>query len=101
VALLLETASQRALRGLCGLACLLILWNLLLICQYRYGLVPADGGADPATLLANVVRLVQRKRVLLVGQALAGPVLLGLLAFWPGGRKMKSDKQSLCHQTVA
>jgi hypothetical protein len=100
MALLLESASRRWFRGFCALACLLILWNLLLICEYRYGLIPADAGAEPATLLANMVQLIQRKKTLLVGQALAGPVLLALLVFWPGARRMMKDPKSLGGRTV-
>jgi hypothetical protein len=107
LALLLEGGSTRRYRWLGALGCLLILWNLLLICQYRYGLIPADAGADPATLLANVGRLVRRKHTLLIGQVLVGPVLLALLlswpsksaghrlrdlAFWPGARRIITGK---------
>jgi hypothetical protein len=78
LALLLGRASPRGLRWLGALGCGLVLWNLLLVCQFRYGLVPADAGAGPATLLANVGHLVVRKRLLLVGQVLLGPALLTL-----------------------
>jgi hypothetical protein len=79
LALLLERARGRWLSFLGGLGCVLVLGNLLLICQYRYGLVPAAGGAEPAALLANVGRLVARKKGVLIGQALAAPALLWLL----------------------
>jgi hypothetical protein len=79
LAVLLERASGRRFRVVCGLACLLVLWNLQLICQYRYGWIPAAAGADPEILLANAVRLIGRKKWLLVGQVAAGPVLLWLL----------------------
>jgi hypothetical protein len=107
LALLLESESPRRYRWLGALSCLLILWNLMLICQYRYGLIPADAGTDPATLLANVGRLVRRKHTLLIGQVLVGPVLLALLlswpsksaghrlrelAFWPGARRIITGK---------
>jgi hypothetical protein len=78
LALLLGRTSPRGLWWLGLLGCGLVLWNLLLLCQYRYGLVPANAGVEPATLLANVGRLVVRKRLLLVGQVLLGPLLLGL-----------------------
>jgi hypothetical protein len=80
LALLLDRAPPRRFRVLCGVGCLLVLWNLLLVAQYRYGLVPAAAGADPETLLANAARLMRRKRALLAGQVLVGPVLLALLA---------------------
>jgi hypothetical protein len=80
LALLLGRAGRAQFRLLCGLGCLLVLWNLLLICQYRYGLVPADAGASAGHLLANAARLVVRKKLLVAGQALLGPALLWLLA---------------------
>jgi hypothetical protein len=80
LALLLERATARQLFFLCTLGSLLVLWNLLLICQYRYGFVPAAGGALPGDLLANLGRLIVRKKFLVVGQAAIGPVLLWLLA---------------------
>jgi hypothetical protein len=79
LALLLERAPRRRFLALGGLLCLLVLWNLLLIGQYRYGLVPAAAGAPPETLLANALHLVARKKLLLLGQALVGPFLLWLL----------------------
>lgn len=69
-------------RGACVAGCLLVLWNLLLIGQYRYGWIPADAGADPLTLLANVGRFVSRKKFLIVEQALLGPLLLLFLLGW-------------------
>jgi hypothetical protein len=79
LALLLERAPRRRFLALGGLLCLLVLWNLLLIGQYRYGLVPAAAGAPPETLLANALRLIARKKLLLIGQVLLGPFLLWLL----------------------
>jgi hypothetical protein len=83
LALLLTRGSARQYRVALGLCCVLVLWNLLVICQYRYGWIPAAAGATPAELLGNVPRLIARKRFLLVGQVLAGPLLLWLL-----GRKL-------------
>jgi hypothetical protein len=79
LALLFEQSSPRRAQALCALGCLLVVWNLLLIGQYRYGLVPAAGGADPATLAANALDLVVRKKARLVALVLVGPVLLWLL----------------------
>jgi hypothetical protein len=76
LALLLERAHGGWFRWLCGLGCLLVLWNLLLVCQYRYGWIPAAAEVDLGTLLRNIPRLLLRKRLLLVGQVLAGPLLL-------------------------
>jgi hypothetical protein len=79
LALLLERARPWTFRILCALGCILVVWNLQLVCQYRYGLVPAAAGAEPGTLLANAVRLVTRKKLLLLGQVAAAPMLLWLL----------------------
>src|SRR5262249_29119691 len=76
LALLLGRASPRGLGWLGALGCGLVLWNLLLVCQFRYGLVPADAGAGPLTLSANARRLGVRKRVLVGGRVLLGPLLL-------------------------
>jgi hypothetical protein len=79
LALLLARGGRRQFRLVLGLSCLLVLWNLLVICQYRYGWIPAAAGASPSELLGNVPRLLARKRFLLVGQVLAGPALLWML----------------------
>lgn len=79
LALLLEQAPKRAGRLLVGVGCLLVLWNLVLISQYRYGWIPADAGADLSTLLANTWRLAWRKKFLFVQQAVLGPLLLAAL----------------------
>jgi hypothetical protein len=79
LALLLGRPGSRRFR-LVGIAgCLLVLWNLLLIAEYRYGLIPAASGADPASLLQGALRLLYRKRLLLLGQVLLGPILLAVL----------------------
>ncbi len=80
LALLLERASARRFRFYCGVCLLLVVWNLLLIAQYRYGLIPADAGAGPMSLLAGAARLVVRKKFLLLGQVVLGPALLALVA---------------------
>jgi hypothetical protein len=80
LALLLERVPRRCFPILASLGCLLVLWNLLLICQYRYGLIPAAAGASPGELLANGVQLLVRKKWLLAGQVVGGPGLLWLLA---------------------
>jgi hypothetical protein len=78
LALLLDRAGPRSYRWLCLLACALALWNLLLIGQYCYHLIPVDAGADPGRLLANLLPLVCRKPHMVLGQV-AGMVLLWLL----------------------
>ena len=92
LALLLGRGGPRQFRLVLGLACLLVLWNLLVICQYRYGWIPAAAGASPGELLGNVSRLIARKRFLLVGQVFAGPVLLGLLG-WGVAPALQSRKR--------
>jgi hypothetical protein len=94
LALWLGATSARRFRLLCMGGSLLVLWNLLLIAQYRYGWVPADGGADPGTLLANTVRLVHRKRALLLHQAVAAPLLLAVLGLSLGGRAVRVRRSS-------
>jgi hypothetical protein len=96
LALLLGRATRRRFLLLCGLGCLLVLWNLLLIAQYRYGWIPAAAGAAPQELLGNVPGLVARKRLLLVGQVLLGPLLLWLLA----RRAAKQGQDVLPHPAI-
>ena len=79
LAFLLERARMPLFRILFVVAMALVVWNLLLIAQYRYGLLPAAGGADFWTMATNCIRLMERKKALLVGQVLAGPLLLMLL----------------------
>jgi hypothetical protein len=75
----------RAFPWLAALCCLVTLWNLILLCQYRNYYIPSDAGMDPAELLANTMRLIRRKRLLLLGQAVIVPILLWLLV----GRQTK------------
>jgi hypothetical protein len=79
LALLFQRAPARIFPWLSLVGCLAALWNLTLVCEYRYSYLPVASGADPAEMLANALRLIQRKRMLLVGQVLAGPALLWLL----------------------
>jgi hypothetical protein len=79
VALLLARISRRWFRMVGGFGCLLVFWNLLLIAQYRYGLVPAAGGAELGDVFVNAVWLIGRKKLWLVVPAAAGPVLLWVL----------------------
>jgi Dolichyl-phosphate-mannose-protein mannosyltransferase len=82
LALLLERTRRPLFRFLWVLGMALMVWNLLLISQYRYGLVPAAGGADPWMMAASCGRLIVRKKSLLLTQVLAGPLLLALI--WNG-----------------
>jgi hypothetical protein len=95
LALLLERSPRPRFLIFAGLGCLLVLWNLLLIAQYRYGFVPAAAGAGPGELVANAGRLVIRKKWLLVGQVAAGPVLLWVLASRHNARG-KEVKSCVC-----
>jgi len=78
LALLLDRAGPRLYRWLCLVGCVLVLWNLLLICEYRYLLIPAADGAPLARLLGNLPRLAHGKPLILAAQ-LAATVALGLL----------------------
>jgi Dolichyl-phosphate-mannose-protein mannosyltransferase len=81
LALLLGRASKRVL-GLLLVACTgLVAWNLLLICEYRYGLVPADAGADLTTILRNAVHLLEHKRMHLIPQVVLGPMCLAIICW--------------------
>jgi hypothetical protein len=79
LALLLGRASRRSFRLFSILSAILVFWNLLLVCQYRYGLVPADAGADPATLFHNAIHLLAHKRLHMLPQVALGPILLALI----------------------
>jgi hypothetical protein len=79
LALLLGQASRRTFRLLSMLSATLVLWNLLLVSQYRYSLVPADAGTDPATLFHNAFHLLAHKRFHLLTQVALGPILLTLI----------------------
>jgi hypothetical protein len=79
LALLLQRIPNRVLPWFALLGSSLALWNLLLVAQYRYGILPPDSGADFSTLLHGALRLIERKRILLLGQALLAPVALWLL----------------------
>jgi len=78
MALLLERATPRWYRALGVLGCVLVLWNLLLICEYRYLLLPPAGGASPARLLRNLFWLVHAKPIIVIGQIVV-PLAIGLL----------------------
>jgi hypothetical protein len=107
LALLLGRASRRGFRLLSILCAILILWNLLLVSQYRYGLVPADAGADPATLVRNVVHLFAHKRFHLLTQVALGPFLLALI-WWKvprtgiqtTGASSASDRSAMCDKSA-
>jgi hypothetical protein len=90
LALLLGRSSPWRFRVLSGIGGALVLWNLLLVCQYRYGYVPADAGADLATLLRNAVHLVARKRLLLLSPVALGPLLLALV-WWKAPPSLEAD----------
>ena len=79
LALLLGRATGRWFSWLVAGCCLAAVWNLLLICQYRYAYIPCEAGASFGELVSNTVRLLYRKRLLIVGQAVAVPVLLWVL----------------------
>jgi hypothetical protein len=80
LALLLDRTRGRTFLVAFGTGIILVAWNSLLVAQYRYGLLPAAGGADLGTMAANGARLVVRKKAWLAGQVLLAPVLLTCLA---------------------
>jgi hypothetical protein len=79
LALLLDRAGPRLYRCLCVVGCVLVLWNLALICQYRYLLIPANAGASPARLLGNLPHLIHGKPLILAAQLLVTIMLWVLL----------------------
>jgi hypothetical protein len=76
LAFLLSRGSPGRIRAFTMVGGVLVLWNLLLLAQYRYGYIPADRGADLPTLLAQTIRLMQRKHFGLAWQLAAAPILL-------------------------
>jgi hypothetical protein len=99
LALLLERAPRRCFHLLSGLCCLLALWNLLLMAEHRYGLIPAAGGVEPGILVTNAVRLVVRKKLLLAGPAFAGPLLLWLFSRRALRTKLRVVTPARCGET--
>jgi len=81
LALLLEEASPWGFRWLCAAGWLLVVWNLSLIGQFCFHLLPRNAGAEPLVLLAGSVRLAW---LLPPAAVAAGAVLAGILAwvFW-------------------
>ncbi len=79
----LDRLPPRVFRAVCTGLCLLVLWNLILVAQYRYGWVPADAGATPGKLQANAARFFQRKHGVELARVLVGPMLLLCLVHLP------------------
>jgi hypothetical protein len=60
---------------------LLVVWNLLLICQYRYGFLPPDAGASFAKLISNARWMIRHRPWLVLTHAIVAPsVMAALLA---------------------
>jgi hypothetical protein len=95
LAVLLQRAHGFRFRLVCLAGGILVVWNLVLMSQYRYGWIPADAGAEPSELLANTLRLVLRKRWLLLPQVALAPVLLALAWTMPLQRPVAVAKQTL------
>jgi hypothetical protein len=91
----LGRASRRRFRLLSILSATLVLWNLLLVSQYRYSLVPADAGADPATLFHNAFHLLAQKRFHLLPQVALGPILLALI-WWKAPQSDTPTRGASC-----
>jgi hypothetical protein len=86
LAWLVDRSGTKAFRVLVLGILALVLSNLMLVSLYRHGWIPASGRLDPRSLPALCVHLVERKKLLLVGQVLAGPLALGFLALKRGAR---------------
>jgi hypothetical protein len=80
LALVIDRLPVRLARCIVALCCLCALWNLILIAEYRYGLLPADSGGDLFTMLANAIKLTQRKRLWILSQVVIIPILVWLFA---------------------
>jgi hypothetical protein len=59
LAWLLERVSGWRFRLLAGLGYALVLWNLLLVLQFGYGLIPQEAGLGPQALLASTWQFAQ------------------------------------------
>jgi uncharacterized membrane protein len=79
LALLLERTKLKYYRCLSALLCLLVLWNLILVSEYRHGWIPADAGGSPDALLAGALRILHRKWIELFVEILLVPVLAWIL----------------------
>jgi hypothetical protein len=92
LALLIERTPGRLSGWLVLGVCTLAMWNLMLICLYRHGGVPIDGGADPKTMLAKTLWLVRQKHLpSLIFQVILAPLLLWLLSIhWPRTKQISS-----------
>jgi hypothetical protein len=94
LALLVQRMPTRLYPLFAAVGCGLAFWNLLLISQYRYGLLPADSGAEPLMLLSSSLRFILRKRFILLGQVAMAPLLLWFLV--GGGRKERAGMRLPC-----
>lgn len=81
LAWLLERASGWRFRLLAGLGFVLVFWNLLLVLQYSYGMLPQLDGLGPRDLVSSTWRFIENEpsTCLLLAEALA---LLWLLLVW-------------------
>ena len=59
-----------------------MLWNFLLITEYRQFLIPTEAGANLGQLLGALPQLARMRPLVLLGE-LAGVVLLSLLLLHP------------------
>jgi hypothetical protein len=80
LALLLERTSRRGFLYICTLGCVLVLWNSLLVYQFRYGRLPADAGANLSTMLQQALHLIRRKHLSGFIEMALAPALLWLLS---------------------
>jgi hypothetical protein len=87
MALALGHLSKWGRRLAGGLGVALAAWNLLLVCQFRYGFVPTEAGAPLTTLLANAWWMARHRQPLVLSHAILGPLLVAL-ACRPAGTRV-------------
>jgi hypothetical protein len=81
LALLFEAVPRRPAQGLFAVCLALAVWNVLLMAEYHFEILPRQAGADLATLLANLGRLLRQRHVHCL-VFLAGPALLAAALLW-------------------
>jgi hypothetical protein len=87
LACVLDDSRGRRYGLLASGSCLLVVWNLFLVCQYYHGLLLPNAGATLGALAANVWRLV-REDWLVLFIVLPAPILTALLLSRAGGWAM-------------
>jgi hypothetical protein len=81
LAYLLRRGKRLLSWGLCALAYLLVVWNLLLLYQYCWCMLPSNAGASPGILLTNAYRVIRNDPVLCM-PVFVVPGLICLVLNW-------------------